>query len=88
MEIYIHKSALSTQLADPTFQFYHATVKAEELYTIPEELVAWYPTGGFVSRDDTAPPFGKGVIVVTAQFFCKTGMMERVLKALQFVPLN
>jgi len=71
-ELYTEKSALSTQLEDPSFKSYHQTVKDESLYSKDEDLVAWKPQGGYFSRTD-ASHAGKGVVVMTATFVCKDG---------------
>jgi len=83
LEIYTSKSALSTQLEDPTFQSYHTAVKAEDLYAKPEELVAWYPEAGFVAREAVAGPFGGGNIVMVAKFLCREGGRDKVLGGLR-----
>lgn len=82
MEIYSSKDALSTQQHEAWFQDFHAQVKAEGLYEKDEELVVWYPAAGFVSRGDSAAPFGNGTIVMQAVFTCKDGQREKVLGVL------
>ncbi|RFU30802.1 hypothetical protein B7463_g5545, partial [Scytalidium lignicola] len=71
MEIYTDKSSLSTQLKEPWFQELKRQGKEEGWHARMEEMVAWYPVGGFVARTDLARPFGGGVIVLLARFTCK-----------------
>jgi hypothetical protein len=81
LEIYTNKSAISTLVADTTFfKTFHDAVKAENLYNKPADLVAWHPRAGFMARDGTAPPFGKGTIVVMAKVLVKDGMREKFLE--------
>ncbi|KAI7286931.1 hypothetical protein KC345_g915 [Hortaea werneckii] len=64
LEIYTTKAALQSQVDDPVyFQRYHEIVKQENLYAQPEELVAWYPTGGFLARDSSADEKEDGFLV-------------------------
>jgi len=84
MEIYTDKEGFSRQLAHSDFKSYHATVKSEDLYVKPEELVVWYPKGGFVARDSTSPPHGKGTIVMIAKFILKDDTLrEQAMKILR-----
>ncbi|EMC94848.1 hypothetical protein BAUCODRAFT_25951 [Baudoinia panamericana UAMH 10762] len=70
LEIYTAKSALQAQLNEAGFQGYHETVKREELYAKPEELVAWYHAAGFVARDGVAVS-GEGVLISVTRMVCK-----------------
>ncbi|RMY60556.1 hypothetical protein D0865_01460 [Hortaea werneckii] len=64
LEIYTTKAALQSQVDDPVyFQRYHEIVKKENLYAKPEELVAWYPAGGFLARDSSADREEEAVLV-------------------------
>ncbi|KAI7238430.1 hypothetical protein KC330_g2543 [Hortaea werneckii] len=68
LEIYTTKAALQSQVDDPVyFQRYHEIVKQENLYAKPEELVAWYPAGGFLARDSSAD----GVLVSVTRMTAK-----------------
>jgi quinol monooxygenase YgiN len=81
-ELYTDKSALTTQLQHPSFASYHQTIKSENLYSQPEDLVAWTPRGGYFSRTDSTHA-GKGVVVMTATFTCKdAAAAERVVARL------
>lgn len=82
MEIYTDKDALSTQQNESWFQDFHKQVEADGLYEKDEDLVVWYPAAGFVSRGDSAAPFGKGTVVMQAVFTCKDGQREKVLDVL------
>jgi hypothetical protein len=83
--IFTEKAALSALLAHSQFKSYHSTVKSEGLYSKTEEVVAWYPRGGFIARGATAQPHGKGTIVMVAKFILKTemGPREAALKILR-----
>lgn len=70
LEIYTTKSALSDQIGDADFQAYHEKVKREGLYSKDEELVAFYPSAGFVAREVHALPFG-GTLISLSRFICK-----------------
>jgi quinol monooxygenase YgiN len=70
LEIYTSKKALQTQVDDPVyFQPYHATVKREQLYSKPEELVGWYQAAGFVSRGPGEKE-GEGVLISVTKMVC------------------
>ncbi|KAK5076649.1 hypothetical protein LTR64_005873 [Lithohypha guttulata] len=78
-EIYSDKQALSTQQNEDWFKNFQKTVKEEKLFNERgEEQVAWYPTAGFVAREDAAPPYGG--IVMLAVFTCKEGKRDEVVK--------
>ena len=82
LEIYKSKEALQAQVKDPVyFQSYHNTVKQEQLYAKPEELVAWYQTAGFIARRDSAPPYGGKVTVSVSKLACHNA--DAVLGALK-----
>lgn len=81
MEIYTNKNALSTQQQEQWFKDYASLVEKEGLAAKPEELVVWYPTAGFVSRDD-ATVAGRGTIVMIAVFKCKSGKRDQVVEVL------
>lgn len=85
MEVYTDKAALSIQMDEAWFQKYLETAKREEFFAKDEQLVVWYPTAGFVSRDDTAPPFGRGVVVITGMVTSKDGMRDKAVEAWGFV---
>ncbi|KAK0366562.1 hypothetical protein LTR91_003321 [Friedmanniomyces endolithicus] len=77
LEIYTAKSALQSQVDDPEFfQPYHRTVREEDLYAKPEELVAWYLTAGFVARSGSTPGSngrgkeGEGVVISVTKMTC------------------
>jgi len=82
MEIYDDKAALSTMLESPGFKEYHAKIKAEGLYSQDEDLVAWYPVAGFVSREDTSP---SAKIVMLAKFQCKEAGRDKLVEILRCV---
>lgn len=82
MEIYTNKTALSTQQQEQWFKDYASKVEKEGLVSKPEELVVWYPTTGFVSRDD-ATAAGKGTIVMVAVFKCKSGKRDQMVDVLR-----
>ena len=70
LEIYTSKQALQSQVDDPVyFQPYHATVKRENLYAKPEELVGWYQAAGFVSRGSGGKE-GEGVLISVTKMVC------------------
>ncbi|KAI7260420.1 hypothetical protein KC343_g4200 [Hortaea werneckii] len=72
LEIYTTKAALQSQVDDPVyFQRYHEIVKQENLYAKPEELVAWYPAGGFLARDSSARGGEDGVLVSITRMTAK-----------------
>ncbi|RMZ15012.1 hypothetical protein D0860_01878 [Hortaea werneckii] len=72
LEIYTTKAALQSQVDDPVyFQRYHEIVKQEDLYAQPEELVAWYPAGGFLARDSSADAEEDGVLVSVTRMTAK-----------------
>ncbi|KAI7221673.1 hypothetical protein KC333_g1573 [Hortaea werneckii] len=72
LEIYTTKAALQSQVDDPVyFQRYHEIVKQEGLYARPEELVAWYPAGGFLTRDSSADRQEEGVLVSVTRMTAK-----------------
>src|SRR4051794_17958383 len=48
MEIYTDKNAFSTQQHESWFQDFEKQVRDEGLYQTKDEMVAWYPTAGFV----------------------------------------
>lgn len=77
MEIYTDKSALSAQLEEEAYKSYHSTIKREGLYRKDEDLIAYYPTAGFVARGASAEPYGKGITVMIAKFTLKGGEEER-----------
>lgn len=81
VEIYSDKHALSTQQEEAWFKDFQKRAKEESLYGAKgEELVAWYPTAGFVARTKTAGPYGG--IVMFALFTCKEGKRDTVVKVL------
>lgn len=84
MEVYTDKAALQRQLDHPDFQKYHETVEKEQLYSSPEVLTAWYPTAGFLAREQTTP---KAALVMTAMFFLKDGQesKEKVMGVVKYV---
>lgn len=84
MEIYTDKQALSTQQNEPWFVDFAKQVKDEGLYGPDEELVVWYPAAGFVSRSDSATPFGKGTVVMIAIFTCKDGQRSKVVDVIGY----
>lgn len=53
------------------FQRYHEIVKQENLYAKPEELVAWYPAGGYLARDSSADGEEEGVLVSVTRMTAK-----------------
>ncbi|KAI6874189.1 hypothetical protein KC323_g781 [Hortaea werneckii] len=72
LEIYTTKAALQSQVDDPVyFQRYHEIVKQENLYAKPEELVAWYPAGGFLARDSSLRGGEDGVLVSVTRMTAK-----------------
>ncbi|RMY49784.1 hypothetical protein D0865_07289 [Hortaea werneckii] len=72
LEIYTTKAALQSQVDDPVyFQRYHEIVKQENLYAKPEELVAWYPAGGFQARYSSANGEEVGVLVSVTRMTAK-----------------
>merc|ERR1712070_709130 len=72
LEIYTTKAALQSQLDDPVyFQRYHEIVRQENLYAKPEELVAWYPAGGFLARGLSACGENDGVLVSVTRMTAK-----------------
>lgn len=85
MEIYSDKQALTTQQSESWFQNFQKKVKDERLYEKDEELVVWYPTAGFVSRSDSAAPFGNGTVVMLAVFTCKDGQRDKVVDVIAYV---
>lgn len=82
MEIYTDKSALPIQTESAMFKDFQAKAKDEGLYMSDEELVAWYPVGGFVSRGDTAGPFGHGTAVMMAKLRAKKDVKDRLVEVL------
>lgn len=81
MEIYTDKRALSTQQEETWFKDFQKKVKDEGLYSDKgEEMVVWYPTAGFVARDDVAAPYGG--IVMLAVFTCKEGKRDAVVEVI------
>lgn len=86
MEIYTDKSSLSIQLREPWFQDLKKQSEEKQWHTRREEMVAWYPVGGFVARTDLARPFGKGVIVLLARFTCRDAEgKQKVVEILRYV---
>ncbi|RMX71646.1 hypothetical protein D0869_15423 [Hortaea werneckii] len=72
LEIYTTKAALQSQVDDPVyFQRYHEIVKQEDLYAKPEELVAWYPAGGFQARDSSVDGEEDRVLVSVTRMTAK-----------------
>lgn len=71
MEIYTDKSSLSTQLREPWFRELKRRGREEGWHARAEEMVAWYPVGGFIARTDLARPFGGGVIVLLSKRRCR-----------------
>lgn len=53
------------------FQRYHETVKQENLYAKLEELVAWYPAGGFLARDSSTYGTEDGTLVSVTRMTAK-----------------
>jgi quinol monooxygenase YgiN len=81
-ELYPSESAMATQIEQPGWNAYHETVKAENLYSKPEDIVPWTPRGGYFHRA-AGTPAGKGVVVMTATFKCKSPeAAERVVARL------
>jgi len=82
LEIYTSKKALQAQVDDPVyFQPYHATVKRENLYSKPEELVGWYQAAGFVSRGAGSKE-GEGILISVTKMVCRDrGKALDVLKS-------
>ena len=64
-------------MEDEAYKSYHSSIKREALYRKDEDLIAYYPTAGFIARETSAKPFGKGVIVMLAKFVLKGGKDER-----------
>lgn len=82
MEIYADKQALSTQQEEDWFKTFQKSVKTEGLYSEKgEEMVVWYPTAGFIAREDVAAPYG-GVIML-ALFTSKDGERDAVVEVLE-----
>lgn len=46
-------------------------MKKEGLYAKPEELVAWYPAGGFVARGEGPREGGGKVVVSVTTLVCR-----------------
>lgn len=88
MEIYTTKAALQSQVDDPVyFQRYHEIVKKENLYAKPEELVAWYPAGGFLARDSSADREEEAVLVSVTRMTARRsfdGLMGILRYVVQF----
>lgn len=85
-ELYTSKDALQAQVDDKEFfQAYHETVKKEGLYAKPEDLVAWYPAGGFVGRRSRVEEGGGKVVVSVSTLVCRDA--GAVLGALRYVTL-
>lgn len=88
MEIYTDKRALTTQQSEPWFQEYlrkskdYNRLDTRKAAGKGEELVAWYPAAGFVSRGEGAS--GKGTIVCVAKFAAKPGQADKVVEALRY----
>ena len=81
-ELYADKSALTTQLNHPSLATYNQTIKSEDLFSQPEDLIAWTPRGGYFSRTASTPS-GTGIVVMTATFTCKdAAAAERVVARL------
>ena len=78
LEIYTDKQALSSQQQESWFKEHERRAKSENWYEKDEELVVWYPTAGFVSRDDSTQA-GQGKIVMLAVFTCKEGKRNAVV---------
>lgn len=81
MEIYTDKQALSIQQEESWFKEFQQKVKDEGLYGEKgEEMVVWYPTAGFVAREDVAAPYGG--VVMLAVFTCKEGKRDDVVEVI------
>lgn len=78
LEIYTDKQALSSQQQESWFKEHSQRARSENWYEKDEELVVWYPTAGFVSRDDTTQA-GEGKVVMLAVFTCKEGKRDAVV---------
>lgn len=81
MEIYTDKNALSTQQQESWFKEFAERGEKEGLLSAKDELVAWYPTTGFVSRGDGTVT-GEGIVVMIAVFTCKEGGREKVVEVI------
>jgi hypothetical protein len=82
IEIYKRKSALSRQVNHPEFKRFHATATKEGLYARPEEMNAWYRSGGFLTRGDTSKTQGL-VTTVLIKVKSPENDLEKVLKVLR-----
>lgn len=70
-ELYPDGSAMTAQQDHPSWKAFHQTVNDEALYSKPEDAVAWTSRGGYFTRG-SATPAGKGIVVMTATFTCKS----------------
>lgn len=70
VEIYESRAALDKQLDKPWFKAFQDATKQESLYSRDEEIAAWTPVGGFVSRQKREM-HQEGTVVMLARFECK-----------------
>lgn len=70
VEIYESKEGLERQLDKPWFKAFQDATKQESLYSQDEEVGAWTPVGGYVSRQ-ARELHQKGTVVMLARFECK-----------------
>lgn len=76
---------MQSQVDDPVyFQRYHEIVKQENLYAKPEELVAWYPAGGFLARDSSLRGGEDGVLVSVTRMTAKK-LFDDLMGILRYV---
>jgi quinol monooxygenase YgiN len=73
VEIYTSAEALSTVQKSPEFNAYHSAISSADLYAKPEDLVAWYPAGGFVARPHETETKKAGIVIL-AKFIVKDGV--------------
>ena len=70
VEIYESREGLEGQLDKPWFKAFQDATKQESLYSQDEEMGAWTPVGGFVSRQ-ARELHQAGTVVMLARFECK-----------------
>lgn len=70
VEIYESREGLDRQLEKPWFKAFQDATKQESLYSRDEEIGAWTPVGGFVSRQ-ARELHKEGTVVMLARFECK-----------------